>query len=432
MKKWNRSPGRAFPFYHTEADEPVILPQEAFHALVKHERRRADRENSVFSLIAFEVDLRRPGYGRRVADALRHRSRAIDAIGWLAEGCLSILLPATRLEGAWKFAVQAEERMMERFEPPPFTVYSYPDQWFEGWNRLASGSAGSSAGPAAANGHARGGFIDTSRASSQSGAAQVSRSVQERIRSVLAQPIPAWKRALDLTGSTAALLALSPLLLLISLYIRLVSPGPALYRQQRIGYRGMPFVFLKFRTMKTSSNPSIHRSHLRDLIHSDQPMQKLDQGRDDRIIPGGRFLRRTSLDELPQLFNVLRGRMSLVGPRPCIPYEAREYQRWHTERFDTLPGMTGLWQVSGKNHLTFKQMIRLDIAYAQRMSLWLDLKILALTVPTVLHLAVEGVVRRRSGSRPALSAAERTEPLSICQIMEFIAEKYPRGGFEHA
>ena len=126
-------------------------------------------------------------------------------------------------------------------------------------------------------------------------------------------------------------------------------------------------------------------------------MEKLDRDRDPRIIPGGRVLRKACLDELPQLFNVLRGEMSLVGPRPCIPYEAEEYLRWHTHRFDILPGMTGLWQVSGKNKLSFEQMIRLDIAYTNRMSPMQDLKILLLTLPTVIGLVLEAGVKKLRG-----------------------------------
>lgn len=124
-------------------------------------------------------------------------------------------------------------------------------------------------------------------------------------------------------------------------------------------------------------------------------MAKLDDKRDPRIIPGGRFLRGTALDEVPQFINVLKGEMSLVGPRPCIPYEAEEYLRWHAHRFDVVPGMSGLWQVSGKNRLSFKEMIRLDIAYSRQMSLWLDIKIIALTFPSIVREAYLKVLDRR-------------------------------------
>jgi lipopolysaccharide/colanic/teichoic acid biosynthesis glycosyltransferase len=138
-------------------------------------------------------------------------------------------------------------------------------------------------------------------------------------------------------------------------------------------------------------------------------MEKLDEY-DPRIIPGGRILRKLAIDELPQIFNVLRGEMSLVGPRPCIPYEADEYERWHTHRFTILPGLTGLWQVSGKNKLTFAEMIRLDIAYERSMSLWIDLWIIIRTIPTVIGLGLEGAGNRLARIRlRAQPARESTE-----------------------
>jgi len=146
--------------------------------------------------------------------------------------------------------------------------------------------------------------------------------------------------------------------------------------------------------MHENNNADAHRQYWKELIISDKPMEKLDCGRDPRIIPGGKIIRKACLDELPQLFNVLRGDMSLVGPRPCIPYEAEEYLRWHTYRFDILPGMTGLWQVSGKNKLSFEQMVRLDISYANRMSPLLDLKILLLTMPAIIGMVFDAGLKR--------------------------------------
>ena len=181
-------------------------------------------------------------------------------------------------------------------------------------------------------------------------------------------------------------------MLAIALLIRLVSPGPALFRQVRVGRSGALFTLVKFRTMAAGSDPSAHRRHLDELIRSGRPMTKLED--DPRVFLLGRLLRRTYLDELPQLVNVLRGEMSLVGPRPCLPYEAAVYARWHSRRFDRAPGMTGLWQVSGKNALSFAEMVRLDIAYARRLSPWLDVKIL-LRTPLVV---VAGILARRGGA----------------------------------
>ena len=184
--------------------------------------------------------------------------------------------------------------------------------------------------------------------------------------------LPAWKRTLDL----AAILFLSPLVLPATLVVAtgicVSSRGPVLFRQERVGYRGRRFVCLKFRTMSCDSNQTPHQEHLSDLMQSDVPMTKMDSLGDSRIIGLGRFLRASGLDELPQLLNVIRGEMSLVGPRPCLPYEEENFQTWQRKRFDAVPGLTGLWQVNGKNHTTFKQMVQWDIQYVKTKSLGLD------------------------------------------------------------
>ena len=176
--------------------------------------------------------------------------------------------------------------------------------------------------------------------------------------------------------------------------------------------------------MCLDSDPSSHRAHLRDLINSEEPMEKLDSRDDPRIIFGGRIIRKACLDEFPQLINVLKGGMSLVGPRPCLPYEVAEYVRWHKYRFDLLPGITGLWQVSGKNKLTFKQMIRLDISYCQNRSLWLDVKILLRTVPAIVGFVLEAVANTLRGSIKESSPIIEHKPLAICQILENFSERF--------
>jgi lipopolysaccharide/colanic/teichoic acid biosynthesis glycosyltransferase len=219
---------------------------------------------------------------------------------------------------------------------------------------------------------------------------------------------------MDVAGSLILIVLLSPLFLLTAVYIKAVSPGKAFFKQKRVGYRGKIFTFIKFRTMHQNNDPGVHREHLKDLIKSGRPMEKLDGGRDARIIPHGKVIRKLCLDELPQLFNVLRREMSLVGPRPCIPYEAEEYLRWHAHRFDTLPGMTGLWQVSGKNKLSFEKMIRLDISYALRMSPLFDLKILLLTGPAIIKMVFEASMKRMSVLTPsAVSMIEGGEKGSL-------------------
>jgi lipopolysaccharide/colanic/teichoic acid biosynthesis glycosyltransferase len=172
-------------------------------------------------------------------------------------------------------------------------------------------------------------------------------------------------------------------MLIVAVIVKVGSGGPALFRQQRVGVRGRRFTCLKFRTMAREADTSVHEGYCQRLIDSDLPMEKLDAQGDRRLIPFGRQLRACGLDELPQVVNVIRGEMSLVGPRPCLPCEYEKHLPWQKERFNTLPGLTGLWQVSGKNTTTFNEMIRLDLRYNQEKSLWLDLKIMFRTVPAL-------------------------------------------------
>lgn len=188
------------------------------------------------------------------------------------------------------------------------------------------------------------------------------------------------KRLMDVTVATLGLVLGAPLFLLIALAIRLDSPGPVLFRQMRVGLRRRPFGMYKFRSMHVGAEEQ--QDMLADLNEADGPVFKI---RDDpRLTRVGRLLRRLSLDELPQLVNVLRGEMSLVGPRPPIPAEVEKYQEWHKKRLEAPPGMTGLWQVSGRSRLPFDEMVLLDIYYIENWSLWMDLKILLRTIPKVL------------------------------------------------
>jgi lipopolysaccharide/colanic/teichoic acid biosynthesis glycosyltransferase len=198
-----------------------------------------------------------------------------------------------------------------------------------------------------------------------------------------------WKRTLDILLILLALPFLIPLALFIALLIRSVSTGPVLFRQERVGYMGRRFMCFKFRTMFVDADTTTHQGHLNQLMNSNTPMMKMDSRGDPRIIPLGLFLRASGLDELPQLINVLRGEMSLVGPRPCLPYEYDKYLPWQKKRFGTVPGLTGLWQVSGKNKTTFVEMIQLDIKYAKNKSLWWDLKIILMTVPALIIQMLE-------------------------------------------
>jgi lipopolysaccharide/colanic/teichoic acid biosynthesis glycosyltransferase len=206
-------------------------------------------------------------------------------------------------------------------------------------------------------------------------------------------PLFAWKRFLDIVLGGLLLIVLSPLLALIALAIWVDTPGPALYLQDRVGRHAVPFRMLKFRTMHVNSDDASHRRAAAAWFAGQPTEHGYKDVRDPRVTRSGRLLRALSLDELPQLVNVVRGDMSLVGPRPGIAYELEHYADWHFKRLQVRPGITGLWQVMGRDRLPAEQMMRLDCRYVERCSLALDLKILALTIPTVLGM------RRPQGAR---------------------------------
>jgi lipopolysaccharide/colanic/teichoic acid biosynthesis glycosyltransferase len=192
------------------------------------------------------------------------------------------------------------------------------------------------------------------------------------------------KRVVDLVAASIIMILLSPLFLVIAIGVRLSSPGSIFYRQERIGRDGRPFHMFKFRTMFNGSSSSTHREHVQNLIIND--ISPADLGKaslklndDPRITPFGRWLRTLSLDEMPQFINVLRGEMSIVGPRPPVAYEYELYSNWHKQRMLVLPGITGLWQVTAHNQVSFNEMVEIDLDYIRKMDLWLDLKIMIMT-----------------------------------------------------
>jgi exopolysaccharide biosynthesis polyprenyl glycosylphosphotransferase len=201
------------------------------------------------------------------------------------------------------------------------------------------------------------------------------------------------KRLMDVAIAGFLLVVTSPLFLLMALLIKRSGPGPVFFVQERLGRDGQPFLFYKFRTMEHNSDDAIHRQFAAMFINGDEEGCRRRNGyrkifkmsQDPRVTRIGSWLRRTSLDELPQIFNVLRGDMSLVGPRPPIVYELEHYQPWHMERLKVTPGLTGLWQVSGRSSVPFEEMVRLDVHYINHWSLWMDLRILLKTVPVVLQ-----------------------------------------------
>ena len=353
---------------------------DAFGAAIRLEQARVDRNEHAFSLVVFEAsDPVRQAQGRHETDtsvthllvrSLSDRIRSTDEIGWFDDRHIGVLLPYTSREGAHRFVEDISNSMGPDALPPKYTIYSYPSHWhcddddetpgqlhftdmFSRWDAAGPGV------PRASSPRFEGGTPSTRG------------------------PLPTWKRAMDIAGSLFGLAVASPFLLVHTVILKAVSPGPVFFRQQRIGYMGRPFTMWKLRTMDVSVDASVHQEHVSQLINganrrdSDRPMVKLDNH--PHMIPGIIVLRKMCLDELPQLINVLRGEMSLVGPRPPLVYEVEEFLKWQHRRFDAVPGMTGLWQVSGKNRLSFSKMIRLDIQYSRRKSLLLDLIILLKT-----------------------------------------------------
>lgn len=361
---------------HAEAQTPNgLYSEEVFHLAVQRERARTDRTGLAFSLVVFNVGAEQGENSllATLSQVLKQRMRATDEVGWLESGRLGVLLYNTSGEGGYQFAQQVGE-LVAPHAPPKYTVYIYPSD--KGLHQLAIKEAQQKRA-ASANGDNHSESVDD--AAPQQGTSPGM--AFQGLESFFKQPTPWWKRSMDVFGSGLGLLLLSPVILPVGLYIKLVSPGPMFFKQKRIGYLGEEFVMWKLRTMHVNVDTSKHQKYLAELIKSgdsnNKPMIKLDDA--PQLIPHANLIRKSCIDELPQLINVFLGEMSMIGPRPPIPYEVAEYAIWHRGRFDALPGMTGLWQVSGKNRLTFNQMVRLDIEYARRQSFWLDMVILLRT-----------------------------------------------------
>ena len=224
---------------------------------------------------------------------------------------------------------------------------------------------------------------------------------------------PGWKSALDITCILLSLPVWLPLMILLMLVTRIASPGPIFYRQERIGLGGRHFFIWKFRTMKLSAETQTHESYFEELMRVDCPMTKLDAYGDPRLAPFGRILRASGLDELPQIFNVLRGEMSLVGPRPCTPNEFAHYEPWQRERVNGLPGLTGYWQVNGKNKTTFNQMIWMDLFYLKNMSILLDLKIMLKTCAVIAGQLFES---QQAAQRSRQNGSRRSPTTTILSL----------------
>lgn len=226
-----------------------------------------------------------------------------------------------------------------------------------------------------------------SRPDMEVGTRRLSGQVRTALARIMSSSSAAASRMLDVTVALAILVLFSPVLLAIALAVRVTSPGPALFRQPRVGKDLKEFSLYKFRTMRPDASDAPHRAYVQALLASDKPSKDGNLYKltiDDRITKVGRFLRSWSIDELPQLINVLRGEMALVGPRPVIAYELELYPDAYYGRFAVKPGLTGLWQVSGRNERTYTEMVHFDLEYAERRSFWFDVLILLKTIPVVL------------------------------------------------
>lgn len=358
---------------HPPAGHTDILGEDTFQAMLTLERRRAERSRKPFVLMLLHGDPARKngdggGSAERFASIVVAATRETDLVGWYENGTtLGVIFTEISPEGTRDIAEVLESKMAKALRENlehalasrvAITVHVFPEHWDKDRpDRVADIKL----------------YPDLAQKSSR-----------KRFPSVI-------KRSIDVLVSGTLLLILSPLLAAIALAIKLSSHGPVIFEQDRLGQFGRPFKCLKFRTMYTNNDPKIHREYVQKFIAGktetqEKPGATIYKIKDDpRITAVGKFLRKTSLDEFPQFWNVLRGDMSLVGPRPPLPYEFEVYDFWHRRRvLEVRPGITGLWQVSGRSRTCFDDMVRLDLRYVQRWSLWLDLKILLATPRAVL------------------------------------------------
>ena len=352
-----------------------VISEELFSHLLVRERKRSDRSNRPFMLLSLKtkdrLDLESSRAGKAAIEALAAGMRETDLLGWVKwPTAVGVIFPEI---GAAEPG-QAVETVRAR-------VYRDLAQHVDA-RTLGDFSLEFHVYPESNGGDSR------SDGDSKSDSNAVNPLLHPDLRrDDRNRRLSDWiKRALDVITSAALLLCLAPLLLVVGAVVRLTSPGPVLFRQLRLGKMGQPFRMLKFRTMYIDAGENPHYEFVTRFIKESGQVktpaksQLFKLANDPRITPVGRILRKTSIDELPQLWNVLTGEMSLVGPRPPLPYELQHYAPWHRRRvLEAKPGITGLWQVTGRSRTTFDEMVRLDLRYAKRRSLWTDLRILLRT-----------------------------------------------------
>ena len=357
-------------------DSNEILSEEAFRRMISIERKRSERSQRPFVLLLIDTGRGQSGdkQARVLLDmlsALQGATRETDITGWYTTNSVAgVMFTEIVLDNDNKEvlstilsrigALLREKLDTDQFSRVKFSFHVFPDDW-------------DSQDPERPSNPTLYPDLEKRQESNRLGRAT--------------------KRMIDVLGSLSLLALLSPVFLAIAVAVKLTSEGPVLFRQKRIGEHGTPFTFLKFRSMYTDNDSSQHKEYVRQLIAGQAAKQPTDGNgegvfkltNDTRITPVGSFLRRTSLDELPQFLNVLRGEMSLVGPRPPVPYEVEAYATWHRRRLlEAKPGITGLWQVEGRSRVGFDDMVRLDLRYARNCSPWLDLKILIQTPKAVI------------------------------------------------
>lgn len=365
--------------YTPRTHKSRIRSYEEFHSELEHRQILAQHHQYHFSLVLFHLQSATVDQGKTEAFSrtLANRIRSTDEAGWVGNDQLGVILPDTPVSGAACLAENVQDLAGNNVGTLNYTVYTFPSNPSDHSDTTTIPYDGSIQ------------QVDTTRlapprtdADSQFRACELpTPDGVPQERSQRQRAMPTWKRMMDLLGSSLGLVILSPLFLIVGLLIKAVSKGPVFFKQERVGYEGKIFRLWKFRTYEVDADTSQHQQYMNNLITSaeqdDSPMTKLDKA--PGIIPFGNVIRKSCIDELPQLINVFLGEMSLIGPRPPVLYEAEQYTDWHKKRLDAVPGMTGLWQVSGKNRLSFNDMIKLDIQYAKMKSLGLDIKILLKT-----------------------------------------------------
>lgn len=351
---WNRN-GAAL----AAAPKRVVLDREQFVAACEGERARSERSGLAFSLLTFhftrddaaDSSLDVPSAMARLEEFLLDRLRLIDAVGRLGDDVVAALLPYTNGQGAAKVAGDGLSVIEELRAPPGVRLFVYP--WVAGEENTSAIDAPSSPG------------------------AELR---PENMETLFCRTTPRWKRGIDLVGAAVAALAAAPVLAAAAAAVRASSPGPVFFAQRRTGVGGRPFVMYKLRTMYADAEA--RRDELAAHNEQDGPAFKIID--DPRVTPVGRFLRKTSIDELPQLWNVLRGDMSLVGPRPLPCSETDSSEAWHRRRLDVTPGLTCTWQVRKEKYVPFEHWMRMDLAYVRNRGLLQDGRLLLKTIPTLL------------------------------------------------